>query len=373
MVLKYLLNIVWLLIFVSLSKAAITIENDNSKLKIAGFISLYADTGDSIGNIANTFAANDLVSRLNFGFTHKESDSLTSVGYISIGMDTTAEYGDSNNPFFERYRTYVGLEHNVLGTVYLGTMTSVNYKILVWTDIRLPNTGDEHSEWLDGDKGTKRGVGYVEDAIFYTKNFQFSSNQNLDVFVQAQGAENNYTQENAEGNGLRRKSGSAVGFIYNLDKFSIGLTDSFAKIEQEGTLDILEGNSLGFGMRYQGEKLYLALTASRQENLTAMDTNNLGIELAADYKIGDGYGLLMIYGLRQIIGGSTAKAEGLDGYNDIHLITLTAYKKFPNKFKIYIQGKMDLRTTEEKNMFISSDDFTGTNENSLSFGMEYVF
>lgn len=373
---KYIKYVTILLSLLAFSQA-ITVENGDSKLEIGGWMNIYMDSGNSVGDIGDSFTAKDMVSHLDFGFSHKESEQLTSVAHISVGMDTTAEYG-SSEVFLQKYKTYIGLEHSVFGTVYLGTMTSVNYILVGWTDMGLPHSGSGHSNWDAGDEGTKRGIAYVEDAIFYTKNFKFSDSQSLDIYLQVQGAENGYTQATNEAgdDGLRRENAGAGGLVYNIGKFSIGLADSVFTLEHQDTLDSFTGNELSFAARYQGEQLYLAFSASMQENISAVDTDNIGIEFAADYKFKSGYGLLVIYNLRQITGGSSADAIANDGLNDVNYLTLTGYKALSDNFKLFIEGKVDLRTSEEKDTFIGTSDISGvinTNDNSISIGFEYDF
>ncbi len=371
---KYIRSLVMLLSLLTLSQS-ITIENDDSKLIIGGFMNIYMDTGDDIGDIGDSVTAKDMVSSLSFGFSRKESDQLKSVGFIQIGLDTTAEYG-SDDQFLQKYKSYVGLEHSVFGSIYLGTMTSVNYTLISWTDIGLPHSGSAHSNWDAGDEGTKRGVGYVEDAIFYTKNFKFASSQSLDVYLQTQAAETAPSVGNEANELLRRKTASAAGLIYTIGYFSVGVTDSFAKLERADTLETLSGNLLAFGVRYKNEKLLLALTASQQENVIAANIDSMGIEAALDYKFENGYGITSVFDLRKITGGSAAVDEGTDGYKDVEYITLTLYKVLSSNFKMYIEGKVDLRTSKEKEMFPpygSLESVEDNNSNAISVGMEYDF
>ncbi len=367
---KHLVGIVsFMLVLVSFSKA-ITIENDASKLVIDGHLSVYASSGKKISDIGNTYTEENDVSRINFSFSHKESDSLQSVAYLSIAVDPLAEY-NSNSRFLGKYKSYIGLEHKTLGQLYLGTVASPNYQVIGWSDIGIGSTGVAHSQWANGDRGQKIGTGYAEDAIFYGNNFAFGNNQSIDIYAQAQAAENSFSQENYAG-GLRRKDAQSLGLAYNIGKFSIGVagaTGNF-EIKDGGSTNISE---LSTGMRWKGEKLYLAGTASIQNNITTLDLEKAGLELAADYKINKEYGLITIYTLRRITGGSSAGSD--KGMNELNYINLQGYRNLSQNFRVYVMVTADLRTKEERNTFVVTDveNIENTNDNNISVGFKYFF
>lgn len=359
-----------MLTLLGLSKAAITVENGDSKLVIDGMLSMYADSGHQVADIGNTFTVRDNVSRLNFGFSHKESDSLTSVGYISIGTDSSAEYGDSSSPFLAKYKSYVGLEHKTLGNIYLGTVTSPNYQVLGWTDIGVGFTGDANSEWDASDRGQKRGTGYAEDAIFYGNNIALTEKQSIDFYVQAQAAEKSFTQNGYDKGGLRRKDAQSIGLVYNLGKFSIGIAGVTGNYERGSDNSSITISEMSAGMRWNGEKLYLAISATAQDNLVALDVEGTGLEFAADYKIGGGYGLMGIYNLRRITGGDMA-GDSKD-MNDIHYFSLRGYKDLSANLQTFVMLKLDLRSEEEREMFLT--DFEDhTSQTSVAVGFTYSF
>ncbi len=370
---KHLLGLMSIMLMLTgFSRAAIVVENDASKLVIDGFLSMYADTGHQVADIGKTFTVRNNVSRINFGFSHKESESLTSVGYLSIGIDPLAEYGSSSQ-FLQKYRSYVGLEHKTWGNLYLGTVTSPNYQVLGWTDIGNGFTGDSNSAWDNGDRGAKIGTGYAEDAIFYGNNFAFTENQSIDIYVQAQAAENT-VDENYDGGSfgeyLRRRDAYSAGVVYNISKFSVGIAGVTGSYEIDADGKTTTISELSGGMRWNGEKLYLAIAASIQQNVTALDIEDAGVEIAADYKIGGGYGLMAIYNLRRITGGDMAGTN--KDKNDIHYINLMAYRNLSANIQTFVMFKFDLRSDTERDLFLT--DFADhTSQTSLAAGFTYYF
>lgn len=358
-----------MLMLVSLAKT-ITIENDASKLVIDGHLSIYASSGKKISDIGKTYTEENDVSRINFGFSHKESDVLTSVAYISIAIDPLAEY-NSNSQLLGKYKSYVGLEHKVWGNLYLGTLASPNYQVIGWSDIGIGSSGLAHSQWANGDRGQKMGTGYAEDAIFYGKNFAFGNNQSIDFYAQVQAAEKSFSQDDYDG-GLRRKDSQSLGLAYNLGKFSIGIAGVTGNYEtKKGSLTTI--NEVSAGLRWKGEKLYLAGTTSLSNNIETLDIEKAGLELAADYKINQEYGLVVLYTLRKITGGD-AVTDTKD-MNELNYINLQGYRNISSNLKVYVMFTIDLRNEKEKNIFVVNDveNIENTNDNNISVGFKYFF
>ncbi len=301
---------------------ALEVVNDGTnKLTIGGRIGIQTETKDG-----KTGADNDS-ARINFGFEHKLSETMTGFAKAEWGYKAQNEYtvgtDSKGNPItkeedlFSNRLGYVGLKHSQYGSVAAGKQWSVYYDISGWTDAYAIGGGEASGTYngFTGDGGFS-GTGRADDAFTYRGEFG-----GLKVGAQYQLRGSNYNEDTAniaDTNGnAKRKYGYQLAASYTLDMgLSAGAAYNEASLEgspSTGTAQDIKSKAAVASIKYDMNDIYVAATYGQFRNHTsahlgnsaATSNSNMGLD-----KKSEGIELYGRYKLSQVLDGGISLQAG---------------------------------------------------------------
>lgn len=231
-------------------------------------------------------------SRFNFKFTNKLTEQVTAYGTGEWGFDITNT--DSEKTFFNNRLGFVGLTHDVLGSISLGKQWSTYSKIASWTDTTFA-ADSGNATGIYTKEGHVLGTARADDALQYN----FSMNGFM-VSAQTQIGKSDIDVEN------KKRDGSySIAASYTLPMgLSVGAAYNTAKVTEAGKSNY-NANSWVLGAKFDmdgllnpNDGLYIAATYADLQNVTVSINGNgdilfddaQGMEFIAQYDINENWG-----------------------------------------------------------------------------------
>ena len=230
-------------------------------------------------------------SRFNFKFTNKLTEQVTAYGTGEWGFDITNT--DSEKTFFNNRLGFVGLTHDVLGSISLGKQWSTYSKIAGWTDTTFA-ADSGNATGIYTKEGHALGTARADDAVQY--NFSMNG-----FMVSAQTQIGKSDVENNK----KRDGSYSIAASYTLPMgLSFGAAYNTAKVTKVGMSDY-DANSWVLGAKFEmdgllnpNDGLYLAATYADLQNVTVSINGNgdilfddaQGMEFIAQYDINENWG-----------------------------------------------------------------------------------
>ena len=255
-------------------------------------------------------------SRFNFKFTNKLTEQVTAYGTGEWGFDITNT--DSEKTFFNNRLGFVGLTHDVLGSISLGKQWSTYSKIAGWTDTTFA-ADSGNATGIYTKEGHALGTARADDAVQY--NFSMNG-----FMVSAQTQIGKSDVENNK----KRDGSYSIAASYTLPMgLSFGAAYNTAKVTQVGMSDY-DANSWVLGAKFEmdgllnpNDGLYLAATYADLQNVTVSINGNgdilfddaQGMEFIAQYDINENWGAQIgfyhLTGDEKVAGTKDAKIQSI--------------------------------------------------------------
>ncbi|WP_263080943.1 porin [Endozoicomonas sp. Mp262] len=283
---------------------ALEVVNDGTnKLTIGGRIGIQTETKDG-----KTSADNDS-ARINFGFEHKLSETMTGFAKAEWGYKAHNEYTSENgetkaDDLFSNRLGYVGLKHSQYGAVAAGKQWSVYSDVANWTDEFAIGGGAAMGQYNGfTDDGGFSGTGRADNAFTYRGEFA-----GLKVGAQYQLRGESYKKDDSNvadtADNIKRKHGYQLAASYTLDMgLSFGGTYSETSFERglaNEQSSNLKSKAAVAAVKYDMNDIYVAATYGQFRNHTSahlgknaatsdgnmgLDQKSEGIELYGRYKL----------------------------------------------------------------------------------------
>lgn len=241
-------------------------------------------------------------SRFNFKFTNKLTEQVTAYGTGEWGFDITNT--NSEKTFFNNRLGFVGLTHDVLGSISFGKQWSTYSKIAGWTDTTFA-ADSGNATGIYTKEGHALGTARADDAVQYN----FSMNGFM-VSAQTQIGERNVDADR------KRDESYAIAASYTLPMgLSVGAAYNDANVKSRTGGKDYHSTSWVLGAKFEmdgllnpNDGLYIAATYADLQNVTIgingnrvvadspADTDSVnfddaqGMEFIAQYDINENWG-----------------------------------------------------------------------------------
>lgn len=255
-------------------------------------------------------------SHFNFKFTNKLTEQVTAYGTGEWGFDIT-NTDDSEKTFFNNRLGFVGLTHDVLGSISLGKQWSTYSKIAGWTDTTFA-ADSGNATGIYTEEGHALGTARADDAVQY--NFSMNG-----FMVSAQTQIGKRNVENKKKRDVERDGSYSIAASYTLPMgLSFGAAYNTAKVSD------YDANSWVLGAKFEmdgllnpNDGLYLAATYADLQNVTVNINDNFdnpdnrdiffadaqGMEFIAQYDINENWGAQI--GFYHLTGDKDAKIQSI--------------------------------------------------------------
>jgi predicted porin len=334
----------------------------------------------------------DGFSRYMFSFTRQLTNDWTAFSYLEYGVQVSSTNGhmDYNNNALTATGTpedntwlrlgYVGMSHNLYGSISMGKQWGVTYDVNGITDIQDIFDASSAGVYNFGTDGGYSGVGRAEQAIQYRNTFG-----NLSVGLQYQAVDESISITElvvspqsglGEGSDYRMNFSNSAGvFLTYKAPYNLGLgigyntadikLSSLSQISEKYEDTLLTGH-LTYGTNGD-QGLYVAAVFSEMENHEINDLNQVmskaqGIELYGAYRFANNFTAIVTYNSLKDQSSVTDPSGGL--YHKEYSTVGVQYH-WAEDFYIYSHVKFD--NSRCANQLLDKGD------NAIGIGFAYSF
>lgn len=382
-------------IFVPTASAIEIYKDDKNAVEIGGFVD---------ARIINTQGDTEVVngaSRINFGFTREMSDGwkaftklewgVNPFGNSEIVYSSESNFESQSSDFLNNRLGYVGLSHDVYGSLTIGKQWGAWYDVVYNTNMGYVWDGNASGTYTyNKADGAINGTGRGDKTVQYRNAFG-----DFSFALQAQLKQNAFTIIEDDANGQNpfpqkdynvtnalaaSTTGEAVTEVeYNYtyggsatyvvtDKltltagFNFGEFDAVtSKGERFTETDYIYGAGITWGT-WDGEGLYAAANVNKNEfhdtdNLGRMIPESIGIETIASYKFENGLKPFVSYNMLEA--GDEYQAQYGGDVFKRQFVVAGLHFNWDNNTVLYLEGRKDFSDfsgSEEAAMSITEDD-----------------